>query len=270
MLTRLRRSCTAITHEICHLQTLTKSDLELIGEHFPSTINNLRKELFYYEDENMVMRRQFVANIPYFRNLSEESVDQITFLMEQQNYRKGEVILSQDEFSDCIMVVMEGVVQVLISGDNSDYWLADIDIGTCFNVYNCFSEGNITSLVSYRVISKRCQIEFISTKDLQKLSSHFVEIHDALNIGIQRIKNSLVDDIDYFLFPKKYLEQKNNNKTREDIQKERLEYIKTKQEMKDRILQYAADIRARRERFPIHIEMIFHLRKQRKKLGECC
>ena len=46
----------------------------------------------------------------------------------------------------------------------------------------------------------------LKASDLDELGVQNMEIKDRLDIAKLRIKNNEVDEIDYFTFPKKYLE----------------------------------------------------------------
>lgn len=75
------------------------------------------------------------------------------------------------------------------------------------NFYNCFQIRR-TSLVSYYSISKHCCIKFIELSDLQKLAKSCLPLQDQINIAKLKIKSRMVDDIDFQLFPQKYLIEK--------------------------------------------------------------
>jgi len=65
----------------------------------------------------------------------------------------------------------------------------------------------------------------IDVNELMELCTNDIALQDRVKTVKLRIKNNLVDDIDYFTFPKRWLEQNLENKTDEDIKKERRQYI---------------------------------------------
>ena len=66
--------------------------------------------LLDYEDEDMVMMKQFVANIPFMRKLPLSIVNQVIMIMNPYFFAFGDVILTQDSYNDNIMLVLEGTV----------------------------------------------------------------------------------------------------------------------------------------------------------------
>lgn len=80
-----------------------------------------------------------------------------------------------------------------------------LDKGACFSVYTAFCEER-TSLVDFYANSNKCIVYQINSQDLVDLARDNIDIKDRLNTVKLRIKNNMVDDIDYFTFPKKYLE----------------------------------------------------------------
>ena len=108
-----------------------------------------------------------------------------------------------------IMIVWEGLIQARIERLDPDtnelqsYWLDTIEKGACFSVFNCFS--NTKSMVNFYAASPNCIINTINAKDLENLGKEIIPLNDRLNVIKLRIQNKLVDDIDYFTFPKRLL-----------------------------------------------------------------
>ena len=57
----------------------------------------------------------------------------------------------------------------------------------------------------------------LKASDLDELGVANMQIKDRVDIAKLRIKNNEVDEIDYFTFPKKYLEMNLVNQTRLDM-----------------------------------------------------
>ena len=69
MLTNLKRTCSVIADETCLLQSLSRESLQQVQDMFPSIFQNVYDNMYDYNDENMVQRRQFLNNIPYLKGL---------------------------------------------------------------------------------------------------------------------------------------------------------------------------------------------------------
>ena len=83
-------------------------------------------------------------NVPYFRGLDVDTIRPLTFLMKQQVYDQGDLILAKGQFNKSILILWEGELQVRVSRKDPssdevvDIWLDNLRKGTCIEVYNCF------------------------------------------------------------------------------------------------------------------------------------
>jgi len=82
----------------------------------------------------------------------------------------------------------------------------------------------------------------ISISDLLNLSKNIIALQDRLKRVKLRIKNHLVDDLDYFTFPKKIMLSNLLNKTDEEIINERRKYNSNKRIMIKQILKFSKKI----------------------------
>jgi hypothetical protein len=71
-----------------------------------------------------------------------------------------------------------------------------------------------------------------------------------------RIRNKLVDDIDYFTFPLRYLEKSNINKNEAEFHIERKRYLEQKTVMVRQILWYAQQIKSGACDFPKALNLL--------------
>lgn len=80
-------------------------------------------------------------------------------------------------------------------------------------MYNSFNP-DWTSLLTFKAAEKNTIMLKLKASDLEDLAISNLEIKDRLEIAKLRIKKNEVDEIDYFTFPKKYLEMNLVNQTR--------------------------------------------------------
>jgi len=118
-----------------------------------------------YYDRDTCKRIRFVQNIPYFRKMDQAILYKISYLLiEDRNIQIGDLILQQGIHSENIMIVMEGQVQVR----SSDYWIGNLNKGSCFNVYRPFNKDK-PAKINYYSNSENCQIVFLPINDLVSL-----------------------------------------------------------------------------------------------------
>lgn len=127
------------------------------------------------------------------------------------------------------MIVWEGSIQARVERRNpvtreiESYWLDTLEKGACISVFRCFD--NSRSLVNYYASSKKVAVDFISANDLEDMARQTIALNDRLSVIKLRIKNKMVDDIDYFTYPKRLLEQ-NLEQWNEQARKSMLESYK--------------------------------------------
>ena len=59
-----------------------------------------------YDDENLALRRQFIGNIPYLRDIDSKIIDRLVTHMKQHIFHQDEVVLQQGHCSDKIMIII--------------------------------------------------------------------------------------------------------------------------------------------------------------------
>lgn len=88
------------------------------------------------------------------------------------------MILQQDCYSDKIMILVQGNIEMRVTGYDAakkkkeSFIFGYLHQGTCFNVYNALTPLKDTSLISYIADSDDCQVEFIEVSDLVALAQH--------------------------------------------------------------------------------------------------
>ena len=103
---------------------------------------------------------------------------------------------------------MEGQVQVR----SSDYWIGNLNKGSCFNVYRPFNKDK-PAKINYYSNSQNCKIMFIPINDLEQLcisDPSLIELIDKIKMTKFKVKYNVVDDLDYFSYPNLLLFDKGN------------------------------------------------------------
>lgn len=269
MLTNLRRTCSVVTQDTCVFQTLSSESMQEIKEMFPSIFERIYGNMFSYNDEDMTRRRQFVENIPYLRGLDPESITEIAYLMRQLIFEEGDLVLGKGQINQNILILWEGTIQVRVTKKDveteevSDYWLDNLEKGTCFSVYNCFDRRR-SQIVDFYASSQTCVIQSININELENLAQNIIALNDRLKHVKLRIQSNMVDDIDYFTFPTQMLEQNIQNKTDDDFRQYRKKMAKAKEIMTKQILRFVELHKEKKADFPKAIDLLMEIRKGRQ------
>jgi CRP-like cAMP-binding protein len=93
-MTKLERTCTIVTRENTMVHCLKREGLEIIQEMYPKIYNSIYDKMRQYEDEDMIQRFKVISNIPLFRGLSDETIYQIIWQIDEKiNLTSGEYII---------------------------------------------------------------------------------------------------------------------------------------------------------------------------------
>lgn len=189
-------------------------------------------------------------------------------MMKPYFFAFGDIILTQDSYNDNVMLVLEGTVQARVMKEGwdgrqqEDFWFDTLEIGACFNVYNSFSEKK-SSLLTYVASSEDCQIGMINVAQLMELAQNNANLQYALKTVQLRIKHDLVDDLDVFTFPMKFLEFRNQDLSDKEIRQQRRDFVMAKRGMQSHLLRYVRDLRLGKKNFPKVLYLLDTIRQDR-------
>ena len=133
--------------------------------------------------------------------------------MKPQVFDQGDLILASGQKNKSIYILWEGEIQVRVihlekdNNSETDLWFDNLKKGACFEVYNSLDDTN-TSLVNYFACSRHVSVYKLDIKDLEEASKTSIGLRDRLQFIRLRIKRKHVGDIDYFKYPKRFLESR--------------------------------------------------------------
>lgn len=191
---------------------LNRKDYNILEENFPHLVDEMKNRVRKFSDSKMVFRRQAIANIPWLRFIDPEIVKQVLEKVEIQRYSKGGIILKKGHKSDCVYIVMEGRVDILISeGLNGEErrlfdWL---NRGSCFGVFT-FLDPNSIRMVTFEA-SSECVIATLSKQKLMVLEQKFYQIRDVLMKVRVSLLEGTANEFDFYRYlPKREKELSQN------------------------------------------------------------
>ena len=101
---------------------------------------NFKRKLETYYDDEMQMRRRFIANIPFFNKISDELITELIYLLRETVYDGGNLVVKHGDLSDRIHMVWRGQLKVEIYYNGKDHLFEELNRGSCFCVFSAFSE----------------------------------------------------------------------------------------------------------------------------------
>lgn len=180
---------------------LVRKDYNILESNFPHLVDEMKKRVRQFNDSKMAFRRQAMANIPWLRFIDPEIVKQVLEQVEIQRYSEGGIVLKKGHKSDCLYVVMEGRVDILISeGQNGeDRQLFDwLNKGSCFGVFT-FLDPNSIQMVTFQAASE-CVIATLSKQKVMALEQKFYQIRDALMKVRVSLLEGTANEFDFYRY----------------------------------------------------------------------
>ena len=94
---------------------LERKDYNILENNFPHLVDEMKKNVREFNDTKMKFRREAMSNIAWLRFIEPEIIKQVLEEVEIQRFGEGGTILKKGHKSDCLFVVFEGTVDILIT-----------------------------------------------------------------------------------------------------------------------------------------------------------
>jgi len=104
----------------------------------------------------------YIKNVPYFRALNDNTIQEISYLMNTKQYFAGSLIVSRGDVLTDIFIIKEGVVEVEVPYNNKNITFDFLPPGSCFSVFSPFGL-EVQQILNFRA-KTNCVIETINVK----------------------------------------------------------------------------------------------------------
>lgn len=120
LVTCLKRTASVRANDFIYCMKLERKDYMILESNFPHLVDEMKKKVRNFDDSKMTFRRSAMSNVPWLRFMDKEIVKQVLEEVEIQRYSKGGIILKKGHKSECLYVVLEGSVEILIKEGRGD------------------------------------------------------------------------------------------------------------------------------------------------------
>ena len=117
MLFDCKRTATVKSEQYGRLALLKKNDFIDLSKSFDTFSNLFRKQIFKYQDELTIWLMIEMEKIPYFKNLTLQTKQELIYGMERQTFEKGWALCKKDELADRMFLIQQGIVEVAVDYD---------------------------------------------------------------------------------------------------------------------------------------------------------
>jgi len=213
LVTNLKRTATVKAADHTTLAYLTRDIFMQIKRDFPQVYLNFKDRIKNYTDRDFEFRRSMIKNTPYFRNLDDDIVDEIVYLLKPNRYDPDTIIIKYGDITNKIHYLRQGEVDVTIpvkSGiSQSETHFETLNSGSCFCAFSAFSE-DVQQLVNFKAKTS-CIIETIDVKDLDDIERTYLQLSDEIKKLKLLIDNKDKSELDFFRYLKPLKKQYDQN-----------------------------------------------------------
>lgn len=120
------------------------------------------------------MEAQFLKNVPLFADLKDDILEKIYALLQKRHYKKGTIILMEEEFGDTLFILNQGSVKVTrVSDDGREVILAIMGPGDFFGEMSIFDGENRSANV---IALEDSEVFVLKRGDFLDLLEHYPQI----------------------------------------------------------------------------------------------
>lgn len=204
LVTNLKRTTTVKAIDYTTLAYLTRENFNDIKKEFPQVYLNFKYNIKKYTDSDFEFRRSMIRNTPYFRNLEDDIIDEIVYLLRPNRYDPGTTIIKYGDITSKIHYLKQGEIDVTIptkSGiTQTETHFETLNAGSCFCAFSSFSD-DVQQLVNFKAKTS-CIVETIEVKDLEFIERTYLQLSDEIKKLKLLIDNKDKSELDFFRYLK--------------------------------------------------------------------
>jgi hypothetical protein len=139
-MTNLKRTASVKAVDFCTLSSLSRETIMETKEYYPTIYLNFKKKMKEYEDFDFNFRRKMIKNVPYFRILSDDVIEELVYSLTAKRFETDTVIINSGDIVNKLMFLKSGVLSVSVPLINSSsVFLDTLNEGSCFCIYTAHS-----------------------------------------------------------------------------------------------------------------------------------
>jgi CRP-like cAMP-binding protein len=133
MIYKCRRTATIRSSKYATIGYLTRSAFKQVVFKFQEIVDMFCKEIYYYDDDLKLFKEQTMRRIPYFKEITEDSLQAMIFELKTSNHEKGFMIFNEESLVNKIVIVQNGLVDIETVVDNNIFVIQSLPRGSIMN-----------------------------------------------------------------------------------------------------------------------------------------
>lgn len=173
MIYKCPRTATVRSTKYATIGYLDRTAFKQVIFKFQEIVDLYCKEIYYYDDDLKLFKEKTMRYIPYFKDISEDSLQAMIMMLESSHHEKGFMIFNEDSLVNKIVIVQDGLVDIETTVDNNIFVIQSLPGGSIMN-YKKFIQNT-----KFR-IQARCKTHTslltLSLEDFNKLCTYYDDI----------------------------------------------------------------------------------------------
>jgi CRP-like cAMP-binding protein len=175
------RTATVQSRNYCTCASLSIEDFKEICKQFPEFLTKLRQKRCNYKDRWKTFMFKIINTVYYFKNLSQESLEEIFYSLETDYYEKDTVLVEAGDSLDKIWILVDGEVDINVQMDTGEVVIIEtLKRGCHFGQFSCLIEA--PQMFQYKA-KTNVMIQSINTAMLENLRIELEDLNDELANG---------------------------------------------------------------------------------------
>ena len=174
MIYRWRRTATVRSSKYATIGYITRNVFRQVVFKFQKVIDSLCENIYDYDDDLKLFKEETSRFIPYFKNISEESLHSLIFSYDSTNHEKGFVIFSEESMVNKIVIVQNGLVDVETTIDNDVFVLQSLPRGSILNYRKFIQSAKFRITARWKTYTTLLSL---TSDRFQKLKEYYDDIN---------------------------------------------------------------------------------------------
>lgn len=100
----------------------------------------MKSQISQYDDFEFRFLKKAIKNIPYFRQVSDNIIQEVVYMLTPKIYEAGSIIVNRGDEVNDVYLLGSGAIIVEVPTKTTNLYLDWLNEGSCFCIYSSFSQ----------------------------------------------------------------------------------------------------------------------------------
>jgi CRP-like cAMP-binding protein len=198
LLNSWKRTATVRANNYSTIGFIEKDAFEIIFDNEPETMEKLKNGRKNYQDQWKVFQKDLLKYIDYIKHCSEDTVEELTYYLKEQNYEIGDTIFSAGQIVDRINFITNGEVDIIVKIGKKEAILDTLYQACNIGEYGVL--GDYRHTFTARAKTKNVHIIYITKDSLTHCRNRFSDLYKEADKWIDFLENSGLPLVDFRIY----------------------------------------------------------------------